>query len=119
MLGSHEHRGRGIPPRVSFEDFRNWTDLSQLIHIDTRGSQYTWSNGRVGSHYTERKLDRSICNEDWLNFWSIVTCTTLTRSKSDHFPIMLIFKKENRINSSSFKFMKMWSRHPNCLKLIT
>lgn len=31
---------------------------------------------------------------------------------------MLSLKKENKLHSSSFKFMKMWSRHPDSEKLV-
>lgn len=38
VLGSHEHRGRCLPSSLSCTEFRNWTDLNNLIHISTRGS---------------------------------------------------------------------------------
>lgn len=55
ILGAHEYRGPGLPTRIPCEDFRAWTDLSHLIHIDTVGSFFTWSNGRMGSSHTEKK----------------------------------------------------------------
>lgn len=74
VLGAHEHRGKGSPCRISCEDFNSWTNGNRLIHIPTRGSDFTWSNGRIGRFYTKRRLDRSICNEDWINCWSSVDC---------------------------------------------
>lgn len=68
ILGAHEHRGNCLPSAISCDKFRSWSDLQHLIHINTRGVSYTWSNGRFGNRFTERRLDRSIYNEDWLNF---------------------------------------------------
>jgi hypothetical protein len=37
ILGSHEHRGRTPPPRLPMEDFKQWTDTYNLIHLPTSG----------------------------------------------------------------------------------
>lgn len=118
MLGAHEYRGKGLPLQIASNEFRLWTDCNAFTHILSRGAFYTWSNGRRGRDFTEKMLDRAVCNDEWLNFWSSVSCCTLTKSASDHFPILLDLKKENRAFSSSYKFMKMWSFHQDCAKII-
>jgi len=30
------------------EDFQNWTNANDLIHLTTRGSAFTWNNGKSG-----------------------------------------------------------------------
>ncbi|GAU43965.1 hypothetical protein TSUD_283920 [Trifolium subterraneum] len=55
ILGSNEHR----------EDFQNWTDNNNLIHIPMRGANFTWNNGRRVNQHTEKRLDREICNQSW------------------------------------------------------
>lgn len=96
VLGAREHRGKGCPSRISCEEFISWKNQNQLYHIPTKGSTYTWLNGRIGRACTERRLDRSICNGDWINYWNSVDCITLTRSKSDHFHILLNMRKQDR-----------------------
>ncbi|WJX72805.1 hypothetical protein P8452_56647 [Trifolium repens] len=39
--------------------------------------------------------------------------STLTRHKSDHFPILLDFKVTTISVASQFKFLRMWSNHPD------
>ncbi|PNY16800.1 ribonuclease H, partial [Trifolium pratense] len=65
ILGAHEHNGAASPSRQPIEDFQTWTDSNFLIHLDTSGAFYTWSNGREGQRFTERRLDRAICNQEW------------------------------------------------------
>lgn len=63
-------------------------------------------------------MERPIYNDAWIDFWSNVSCCTLTRSKSDHFPLLLDFKKEVTRHTSAFKFHKMWASHPGCYDVI-
>ncbi|MCI07075.1 RNA-directed DNA polymerase (Reverse transcriptase), partial [Trifolium medium] len=47
-----------------------------------------------------------------------VKVSTLTKLRSDHFPILLDFKNHDIQFSSSFKFMKMWIAHPDCFNTV-
>lgn len=118
VMGAHEYKGNGLPLYTACEDFRTWTDSNSLVHLLTRGAKYSWSNGRRGLALTEKRLDRVVCNDAWLNYWTNVSVCTLIRSRSDHHPIMLEMKMENRTFASSFKFMRMWSSDINCENLI-
>lgn len=84
----------------------------------TKGTSFTWSNGRLGAALTEKRLDRVICNDQWLSFWDSFACCSLTRSMSDHFPILISLLKGVITFPSSFKFLKMWTNHEECRKII-
>lgn len=43
-----------------------------------------------------------------------MSCCTLAKSKSDLFPLLLNLQRVIGQHQSSFKFLKMWSLHPNC-----
>lgn len=118
MLGAHKVRGSNLPARISTEVFKSFTEAGNLTHILTRGSTFTWSNGRRGHSLTEKRLDRGICNEEWLDFWYTTSYCTLVRSKSDHFPLLLVANKAVSTFPSSFKFHKMWIQHSDCRRLI-
>lgn len=94
ILGAHEKRGGRLPPIASCEEFRAWSDSCNLTHISTRGAAFTWFNMRGFNDHIELRLDRTICNDDWLAVWDSVACCTLPRIRSDHFPILLVLKKE-------------------------
>jgi hypothetical protein len=46
IMGAHEHRGRFNPARLPIEEFQAWSDSFNLIHLPTRGADFTWNNGR-------------------------------------------------------------------------
>ncbi|MCH84506.1 RNA-directed DNA polymerase (Reverse transcriptase), partial [Trifolium medium] len=118
ILGSHENRGRTPPARLPMEEFQNWTDTFKLIHLPTKGATFTWENGRRGLRHTERRLDRAICNPSWLDMCTNLQVSTLAKHKSDHFPLLLDFNLNLISFASHFKFMRMWTTHPDCDKII-
>jgi hypothetical protein len=95
IMGSHEHRGSSTPARTPMLDFQHWSDSNNLLHLPTQGAFFTWTNGRRGRHTTHKRLDRAICNMDWVNACSSVSVSTLTKIRSDHFPILLEFKNQD------------------------
>jgi hypothetical protein len=118
ILGAHEHRGRVVPARIPMEEFQKWTDDFNLIHLPTSGAEFTWVNGRRGVRFTERRLDRAVCNQAWLDMCTSLNVSTLTRYKSDHCHILLDFKLNMVSVASQFKFLRMWSTHPECENII-
>ncbi|WJX68380.1 hypothetical protein P8452_52753 [Trifolium repens] len=85
ILGAHEHRGRILPARLPMKDFQVWTDTSDLIHLPTRGVEFTWANGRGGVRHTEKRLDRVVCNQAWMDLCTTTAVSTLTKHRSGHF----------------------------------
>lgn len=63
VLGSHEVRRSHLPLRIACEEFKSFTDNGNWTHMATMGAEYTWSNKRIGSTHTKKRLDRSICND--------------------------------------------------------
>ncbi|WJX67284.1 hypothetical protein P8452_51763 [Trifolium repens] len=118
ILGAHEHNGAAILARNSIDDFQSWSDSNLLMHLPTTGAFFTWTNGRGGSRHTERRLDRTICNQAWLDACTSLNCSTLIRNRSDHFPLLFDFNTHNLSFKSSFKFMRMWSLHDGCHDVI-
>lgn len=119
ILGAHEKRGGNLPQAISCDEFRAWTDSCSLSHIDTKGAPFTWENGRGSSFHMELRLDRAICNIDWIDFWDSLACCTLPRSQSDHHPLLLVVSKGFIQYPSSFKFQNMWIDHVDCRRLIS
>ncbi|MCH81855.1 RNA-directed DNA polymerase (Reverse transcriptase) [Trifolium medium] len=99
-------------------DFQIWTDTFNLIHLPTSGAEFTWANGRRDLRYTYRRLDRAVCNQCWLDLCATLNVSTLTKHKSDHFPLLLDFNLTMLSSTSQFKFMRMWTLHPDCENLV-
>ncbi|XP_019418611.1 PREDICTED: uncharacterized protein LOC109329402 [Lupinus angustifolius] len=70
VLGAHECRSTRLPAKTPCLEFISFSDSAGLLHLNTLGVQFTWSNKRRGNALTEKRLDRALCNEDWLTFWN-------------------------------------------------
>ncbi|KAL6225674.1 hypothetical protein ACLB2K_004523 [Fragaria x ananassa] len=46
VLGSHEKKGGAPVCAWSCEEFQAMSDICQLVHIDTKGAQFTWARRR-------------------------------------------------------------------------
>ena len=46
------------------EEFQHWSDSNNFIHLNTRGADYTWSNGRKGRFNIQIRLDRVMVNHN-------------------------------------------------------
>ncbi|XP_019435956.1 PREDICTED: uncharacterized protein LOC109342425 [Lupinus angustifolius] len=93
-------------------------DNAGLISLPTTGAQFTWSNRRIGNASTEKRLDKAMINDDWVNDFTHFVCCTMSRVSSDHFP--LLFSSYNLVQTpkSSFKFHKMWLLNTDCRRLV-
>jgi len=65
IIGAHEYRGSYSPARTPMNEFLNWSDRDNLVHLPTRGARFTWSNRRDGRRLAEKRLDRTLCNHGW------------------------------------------------------
>jgi len=86
LIGFHEHRGSSPSARHPMAEFLDWSNNDNSIHLPTRGVQFTWANGRHGRRFTEKRLDRALCNQVWLDNCSSITVSTLLKHRSDTFP---------------------------------
>lgn len=118
IIEAHEYQGAFQPARLPMNEFLQWSSNNHLIHLPTRGAFFTWSNGRRGSNHTKKRLDRTICNHLWIDMCTSISCSTLIKNRSDHFPILLDFQTNNVSFASQFRFMQMWSLHPDCKKIV-
>ncbi|XP_024626586.1 uncharacterized protein [Medicago truncatula] len=118
VLGGHEKRGRRPPPSLSCSDFLQWSNANLLSHLPSFGSFFTWSNGRLGLENVALRLDRAICNVDWLNAWQRTSCSSLVRHHSDHHPLLISVDGHGVRNAAPFKFFKTWTTHEDCRRLV-
>ena len=120
ILGAQEKLGSRLPLHIACSEFLGWTNLNSLIHLATNGAKYTWTNKREGGAFIAQRLDRAICTESWVDQWEVMTCNTLVRCHSDHFPLLLNMHKQSPINIiPRFKFFKAWTTIEGCEALIS
>jgi len=120
LLGAHERLGGKTPLKIACFEFSNWTNLNALIHLETNGVRFTWTNRREGGAFMAQRIDRAICNESWIDYWSVFSCNTLVKCFSDHFPLLLTLNKNPPITIiPRFKFFKAWTDFESCESLVS
>lgn len=94
-MGAHEKSS--VPPtKASCDDFLAFSETNDLHYLDTRGASYTWTSTRKGRHHTELRLERVICNKQWILSWDSSVCSTLALVKYDHHPLLFeAYKGDN------------------------
>ncbi|XP_019176088.1 PREDICTED: uncharacterized protein LOC109171517 [Ipomoea nil] len=100
-------------------DMRNWIFKEGLIDLGFFGARYPWTRGNDSTTLTRARLDRALCNMEWLEKHLGTKVTNLTHFCSDHSPFLIdlsITAKERK--RQSFYFQEAWTRHPDFSKVV-
>ena len=119
VLGAHEKSGGCPPMRLACMEFKRMSDSCDLIHLDTTGAPFTWSNGWRSRGHIELRLDRAFFNSSWLDYWSISNCQTLPRLVSDHNPLIFTALKWIPSGPRPFRFQSMWLLHESFMEVLS
>ena len=89
-----------------------------LREIDLSGRQYTWASRR--SDPTYEKLDRFLMSTEWEQKFPLVTVRALTRTVSDHTPLLLESgEASHKGNNTHFSFELAWLRRAGFFEMVT
>ena len=90
ILYSDEKWGGGNSPSNSrMAEFRNCINDCNMIDLGFSGPKFTWSNCHDITSLIMERLDRAIANPNWRILFSKASVSHLTRTHSDHCPILL------------------------------
>jgi hypothetical protein len=88
-----------------------------LREISLSGRQYTWANRRAIPTY--EKLDRVLATAEWEQKFPLVSVRALTRSGSDHTPLLLDSGMQaHRGNKALFSFELSWLRKDGFIDMV-
>ncbi|KAK2641478.1 hypothetical protein Ddye_023241 [Dipteronia dyeriana] len=71
------------------ENLREALDDCSLNALGFRGSLFTWCNKHNDSDLVQERLDRGICNVEWIQLFPQATVNRLEYWHSDHRPLMI------------------------------
>ena len=84
---------------------------AQIEDLKASGFHLTWvKKGAAGGGKT-RKLDRVMCNSQWLSCFSISEAEFLPSCSSDHCPMLVRTGAKMYRRKITFRFFKMWTDH--------
>ncbi|XP_020272601.1 uncharacterized protein LOC109847772 [Asparagus officinalis] len=126
-IASSEEKIGGLPvSEADTEDFQNFINTGQLMHLRTTGCYFTWCNkqeaeSRIWTRLDRCKqeaesriwtrLDRCLINEDWVHLYTSSQVEYLMPRCSDHSPALLSIVDDDVEGKRPFKFFNMWVKH--------
>ncbi|PKU62204.1 integrator complex subunit 11 [Dendrobium catenatum] len=90
------------------EDFNVMINDCHLNDIGFCGSPFTWNRANLF-----QRLDRFLFNHEWLAKFSATNVEHLSRTLSDHAPLLLNINVINHTGNFAFRFLNMWLLHDN------
>ncbi|CAL1401386.1 unnamed protein product [Linum trigynum] len=91
------------------QQFRSCVNVFQLHEVGFVGPSFTWRRWNLS-----QRLDRALCNRQWLLKFPDVTTKHLARVGSDHRPILALSAppRQNR-RDRPYRFLAAWLGHEN------
>lgn len=90
--------------------FKNWFQSHNLCDIEFKGPRFTWSRGNL-----YKRLDRVVCNDEWLNKYTEKMVLHLPEVDSDHRPVLVKFSETDVVSKANkpFWFLSVWPTNEN------
>ncbi|XP_026439065.1 uncharacterized protein LOC113337670 [Papaver somniferum] len=109
VLSREEKKGSNLFDEGEATIFRNKISDMNLQDLGFKGYPYTWSNHRTDNSRVEKRLDRAMSNEKWIELFPKSTIHHLIARGSDHSPIII---KTNPIwKDGAYPFKTRYSRN--------
>ncbi|OIT32383.1 hypothetical protein A4A49_43953 [Nicotiana attenuata] len=104
-LGGRPHR---LEENLEFVECLNDCGLQDASYT---GAKVTWCDNRDPPLTIWKRLDRLVYNSDWFDELNNTAVTHLSRSCSDHAPLLVKLHHEDTQGTRYFKFLNFWTEH--------
>ncbi|XP_059295549.1 uncharacterized protein LOC132048883 [Lycium ferocissimum] len=101
------------------EDFAFCIKSCELFDVGFKGSLFTWWNGRSAADCIFKRVDRVVVNQQFQNLFANIEVEHLSRTGSDHTPLLLSCGDEIVTFTRPFRFLNFWINHDSFKELIT
>ncbi|CAN1227539.1 Putative ribonuclease H protein At1g65750 [Linum grandiflorum] len=100
------------------EPFRNFVNSINMIDLGFQGPPYTWTNNQQGADRIRSRLDRAMANVAWRLLHPMVKVFHEQDIGSDHKPIIIALRPNERITPAPFRFDERWCADAACSDII-
>ena len=118
----NSEKAGGIPLRWNRRNYlKDFTDANSLLDLGFCGNCFTWDNRQDGDDLVQERLDRAICNLEWMERFPDCIVQHLTRVGSDHCPLFILFQPpttKNLLFSDSMPTGQRRRGAPTLLKML-
>ncbi|XP_070022653.1 uncharacterized protein [Nicotiana sylvestris] len=112
VIWNEEEKFGGLPVSLNeINDFRHCINTCNLTDLGFKGSVYTWWNGRGEDDCIFKRLNRCLGNLELQQKWPNIEVTHLSKTGSDHSPMILKFDPDVAPIKKAFKFLNFWCKH--------
>lgn len=82
--------------------FKNWFHSNKIYELDFKGRRFTWSRGNL-----DKRLDRAVCNGEWVTRYAGNAVLHLPKIASDHRPVLVRFSEPEASSKANkpFRFL--------------
>jgi exonuclease III len=94
------------------EEFSNFIDRAEMVDLQTKNGQFTWTNKRMNQFQVATRLDRFLISESIIMQGLTLDCNILPWGGSDHWPVQLEAGFQTTPKNRPFRFEKFWIDHP-------
>lgn len=112
-----EHVGRSSPDLGSMRDFSNFITDCGLLELPTSGGPFTWTGVRHSGRVWKR-LDRLLVNHFWSSTDWQASVDILSRTTSDHSPLLLKVDRPDSHVPRPFRFQNFWLGRSDFMPLV-
>ncbi|XP_060210626.1 uncharacterized protein LOC132637573 [Lycium barbarum] len=118
LLNEEEKIGGQLVLPQEYEDFAFCLNSCELHEIPFKGSPFTWWNGRAANDCIFKRLDRMLYNDIFQNWFGQLEVEHLSRTGSDHAPLLVSCGDQVQKFIKPFRFLKFWVEHDNFLDFV-
>ncbi|XP_019242252.1 PREDICTED: uncharacterized protein LOC109222340, partial [Nicotiana attenuata] len=112
VIWDEEEKYGGLPVSINeVDDFRHCINTCNLTDLGFKGSIYTWWNGRSEEDCIFKRLDRCFGNTELQQTFPGLEVTHLSKTGSDHRPLLLKCDIESPPIKKPFRFLNFWVKH--------
>ncbi|KAI0498287.1 hypothetical protein KFK09_021528 [Dendrobium nobile] len=113
IINPSERVGGLHPNYHSMDDFNDMIMNCNLIDIGFTGNKFTWNRGHIW-----QRLDRVLFNNAWINVFNSTKVVHLSRTLSDHSPLLINVNYNSAGFNSRFRFQNMWLSHESFINVV-
>ncbi|CAI9094461.1 OLC1v1030206C1 [Oldenlandia corymbosa var. corymbosa] len=112
-----EYSGVSVQDHPAIEDFNMCIQACNLLEIPAVGEDFTWGGTRQ-TGWVNKKLDRVLFSDEWLDFFQVNSIENLSRTSSDHSPMLHMFGVQGVSKPRVFQFQQMWLRRSEFFSVV-
>ncbi|KAF7826284.1 Transposon TX1 uncharacterized 149 kDa protein [Senna tora] len=113
------HEKVSISKRVDGADlFNHMIQNCGFTDLNPTGTWFTWMNGRRNDDVVWARLDRALCNSDWLHNFPCTTFCSLPVAASDHSPLIINSSGDRPFCKRPFRFENLWLMFERCNSIV-